>query len=163
MTRTLKALTPVIMVLLLNACAAKLMPQEIAVQPAVKNEILSVKHKGADVFVLRTLMGDERDRTILISGPFLAQEVGELLTVPAVVNQDFRIIRQESAWLIVRLSCGRVYCEASVQERIKQETGSLNSFRDWWYNTISHPRLLRIDKEKWTNDILASHFGLELD
>ena len=163
MTRTLKALTPVIMVLLLNACAAKLMPQEIAVQPAVKNEILSVKHKGADVFVLRTLMGDERNRTILISGPFIAQELGELLTVPAVVAQDFRIIRRESAWLIVRLSCGRVYCEASVEERIKQETGSLNSFRDWWYNTISSPRLPRIDKEKWTNDILASHFGLELD
>ena len=163
MTRTLNVLTPVIMVLLLNACASKLTPQELVVQPTVKNEILSVKYRGADVFVLRTLIGDERNRTILISGPFVAQEMSELLTVPAVVNQDFRIVRQEYVWLIVRFSCGRVYCEASVQERIKQEAGSLNPFRDWWYNTISHPRLLRINKEKWTNDVLASHFGLELD
>ena len=163
MIRTLQVLTPVIMVLLLNACASKLTPQELVVQPTVKNEILSVKYRGADVFVLRTLIGDERNRTILISGPFVAQEMSELLTVPAVVNQDFRIVRQEYVWLIVRFSCGRVYCEASVHERIKQEAGSLNPFRDWWYNTISHPRLLRINKEKWTNDVLASHFGLELD
>ena len=163
MIRTLQVLTPVIIVLLLNACASKLTPQELVVQPTVKNEILSVKYRGADVFVLRTLIGDERNRTILISGPFVAQEMSELLTVPAVVNQDFRIVRQEYVWLIVRFSCGRVYCEASVQERIKQEAGSLNPFRDWWYNTISHPRLLRINKEKWTNDVLASHFGLELD
>lgn len=159
MTRTLKTLTPMIMVLLLNACAPKLMPQELVVEPAIKNELVVAKHNGLDVVLLISRIGENRNTAVVISGLFLPFGLKGVLD-PKAIAEDFRSVREENAFLVFRFSCGRVFCEATSYEK-RRPTNSFE--QDWWYLNKFNPAVPKADKDKWLKGIMKDPYQLQIE